>query len=146
MTRINLVDPKELADQHVFAEWREIKMVPAALKRSLKSKNPHQILNSIPKEFTLNKGHVTFFYDKMQYLSDRYDLLSEELRQRGFRKDLEWNSFNEYCEGIPSVFFKSYNPSSNAITIIRERIQERISMKPHWYKYYSVSILDVEGF
>ena len=137
MTRINLVDPSELSDQHLFAEWREIKMVPASLKRSLRTRTKYQILKSIPKEFTLNKGHVTFFYDKMGYLSERYELLSEELRLRGYRKELEWNTFTEYCDNIPSEFFTSYNPTVKALDIIRLRIQERISLKPDWYKYYS---------
>lgn len=35
MTRINLVPPSELMDQHLFAEFREIKMVPRSLHRSI---------------------------------------------------------------------------------------------------------------
>ena len=38
MTRINIVHPSELTDQHLIAEYREITMVPAALKRTLNSK------------------------------------------------------------------------------------------------------------
>lgn len=145
MTRINLVDPTELTDQHLFAEWREIKMVPAALKRSLRTKTIQQVLKSIPKEFTLNKGHVLFFYDKMQYLSKRYSLLSEELRARGYRKELEWNTFADYCQGIPQEFFTDYIPTYNALVIIRDRIRERISLRPNWYKYYSMAIYNIQG-
>lgn len=137
MTRINLVDPLELTDQHLFAEWREIKMVPAALKRSLRTKSPSQIIKSIPKDFTLNKGHVTFFYNKLKYLSIRYDSLSEELKCRGYRIGLDWNTFSDYCQDIPSEFFTNYVPTEDALSIIRIRIQEKIDMKPNWYKYYS---------
>ncbi len=35
MTRINLVPSQELMDQHLFAEFREIKMVPKSLRRSI---------------------------------------------------------------------------------------------------------------
>jgi len=142
MTRINLVDPSELADQHLFAEWREIKMVPAALKRSLKTKPLAQVLRSIPKDFTLNRGHVLFFYDKLKYLSNRYDLLSEELRNRGYRKELEWNTFSEYCENLAPCFFRDYNPTDDALIVIRTRIQEKIDLKPDWYKYYSKPFKD----
>ncbi|CAB4127320.1 Pyrimidine dimer DNA glycosylase [uncultured Caudovirales phage] len=142
MTRINLIDPHELTDQHLFAEWREIKMVPAALKRSLRTKTPQSVLKSIPKEFTLNKGHVLFFYNKMQYLSERYDQLSKELMLRGYRKDLDWNPFSDYCETIPSMFFGNYVPTPNAIIIIKSRIKERIDSKPNWYKYYSKPIVE----
>jgi len=38
MTRINLVNPKELSDQHLVAEYREIFMVGSSLQRSMKSK------------------------------------------------------------------------------------------------------------
>ena len=37
MTRINLVDPNFLSDQHLVAEYREIFMVGSALQRSIKS-------------------------------------------------------------------------------------------------------------
>lgn len=37
MTRINLVPVEELMDQHLFAEFREIKMVPKSLRRSLRA-------------------------------------------------------------------------------------------------------------
>lgn len=37
MTRVNLVPVTELADQHLFAEFRELKMVPKSLARSLRS-------------------------------------------------------------------------------------------------------------
>ena len=39
MTRINLVPPEELSDQHLIAEYREIFMVGSSLQRSLKSPN-----------------------------------------------------------------------------------------------------------
>ena len=68
MTRINLITPSKLADQHLFAEWREIKMIPPALMRSLKSKNEQDIISKISNTYTLNKGHVTFFYDKINFL------------------------------------------------------------------------------
>ena len=39
MTRINLVPPEELSDQHLVAEYREIFMVGYSLQRSLRSPN-----------------------------------------------------------------------------------------------------------
>ena len=85
MTRINIVDPIELTDQHLVAEYREIFMVGSALQRSLKSKNWNP--NSIPKQYTLNKGHVKFFYNKGKYLSKRYDELRTEMKS-GFTKSV----------------------------------------------------------
>ena len=61
MTRINAVHPTVLTDQHLMAEYRELTMVMGSLKRSLNSKNG---LPPIPEKYTLNAGHVTFFYNK----------------------------------------------------------------------------------
>ena len=70
MTRINIVPASELYNQHLIAEYREITMVPAALNRTLKSKNGLD-KSKIPKRYQLNKGHVYFFYDKGKYLDKR---------------------------------------------------------------------------
>ena len=65
MTRINLINPEELTDQHLIAEYREIFMVGGSLKRTLKSKNGYQE-SRVPKQYTLNKGHVYFLHLKYQ--------------------------------------------------------------------------------
>ena len=62
MTRINLIEPSELTDQHLIAEYREIFMVGGSLKRTLVSKSGYQELK-VPKSYTLNAGHVYFFYN-----------------------------------------------------------------------------------
>jgi deoxyribonuclease (pyrimidine dimer) len=137
MTRINLIDPKELSDQHLFAEFREIKMVPKSLARSLKARGVGGVLKTIPAQFTLNAGHVCFFYDKLKYLQERYELLKYELRKRGI-------NFNELSEFDPEqirftnsfVFYNNYEPDSIALNIIRERIAEKIALKPQWYRWY----------
>ena len=137
MTRINLVDPKVLADQHLFAEYREIKMVPAALKRSLRTKTPLMVKASIPKQFTLNQGHVKFFYDKLGYLDSRYKQLSEELKKRGYREGKSWNEWEEYCQDIPSMYFGEYVPTKLDYCVIMERIEQRLRERDGWYRYNS---------
>ena len=56
MTRINIVEPSELTDQHLIAEYREITMVPGSLKRTLVSKIGYKE-SKVPKKYTLNTGH-----------------------------------------------------------------------------------------
>ena len=63
MTRINIIPVEELMDQHLIAEYREITMVPVSLARTLSSKTGLDY-KKISKSYTLNKGHVYFFYDK----------------------------------------------------------------------------------
>lgn len=135
MTRINLVPVQDLADQHLFAEWREIKMVPAALRRSLKTRNIGDILDGIPKRYTLNKGHVTFFFNKMLFLCDRYGELTDELENRGYvlaNHDPHFIFFRD----IPEVFrTTNWEPDYLDRKINIERILLRIGEKPGWYRY-----------
>ena len=76
--RVNVIQPKYLADQHLVAEYREIKMGPKALSKSLYSKNGVN-KNRISKEYTLNTGHTYFFYDKNKFLERRLKLVIEEM-------------------------------------------------------------------
>ena len=80
MTRVNLVNPRQLADQHLVEEYRKIFMIGSALQRSLGSKAG---VKDIPKNFTLNTGHIKFFFDKGEYISKRYECLIEEMKRRG---------------------------------------------------------------
>ena len=83
MTRINLVDPSELSDQHLIAEYREIFMIGSALVKSRKSLKWSETKKNLPKEFTLNTGHVKFFYNKGKYLHKRYLKIVDEMISRG---------------------------------------------------------------
>ena len=129
MTRINIVSPSELTDQHLVAEYREIFMVGSALQRSLKSKNWNP--KSIPKRYTLNTGHVKFFYNKGKYLSKRYDELRTEMKARGMNPD---SSRVFKREQWPNELWNDWTPRIEDYKIIRKRIQEKIDMKPHWYR------------
>lgn len=138
MTRINLVDPKILADNHLMAEWREIKMVPAALRRSLRTKTVQDVKRNIPKEYTLNTGHVRFFYDKMSFLKNRYRILTDELLSRGYNLIESSGNFDQYLHDIPTLFCTAvWTPNQQDIFVNVERILLRISEKPSIYRYRS---------
>jgi len=132
MTRINLVNPKELSDQHLVAEYREIFMVGSSLQRSMKSNNWINTKNNIPEEFTLNKGHVTFFYNKGMYLDKRYSLLINEMKRRGMNPDPK-RIFKK--SQWPKQLYNDWKPKNKDLKIIRERIEEKISLKPDWYRF-----------
>lgn len=132
MTRINAnLPPKELTRAHLVAELREITMVPASLRRSLKTKSMTEVCNKIPPKFTLNKGHVTFFYDKIGFLKRRFHMLADEMERRGYfvdrSRDRAFDGFDERWQGD----WQSNETDNN---IVRERIALRISQKPHLYK------------
>ena len=155
VTRINLVHPSELSQQHLFAEFREIKMVPKALQRSLRAAMQRHVkangytsdhdlqriaqqtvLSRIPDEFTLGKGHVSFFYDKGFYLFSRYGLIRNELWRRRFNFDQNALLDPDYVfAGLDQRFNQNYIPTQGALDLIRARIAERISEKPDWYRF-----------
>lgn len=136
MTRINLVYVKDLADQHLFAEWREIKMVIPAAKRSFASKNFLQIVEKICPVYTLNTGHVTFFYNKLPFLKKRYDELTEELHQRSFDIS-DFNFVNDDYRYIEQKLLQiDWTPTNRDIKVNIDRIAERLNERPDWYRYY----------
>ena len=135
MTRINIIEPRELTDQHLIAEYREIFMVGGSLNRTLNSKVGYRE-DRVPKQYTLNTGHVYFFYNKGKYLHRRYKQLITEMKRRGFTPDK--------TRVFPTSVFKDnglYNdwiPRVEDYKIIRQRIEEKIAMKPEWYRRTNV--------
>ena len=132
MTRINIGPTEELSDQHLVAEYREIFMVGSALARTLKSPNKDKSLSSIPEKFTLNTGHVKFFYNKGEYLHKRYKQLISEMQHRGMKPDPE-RKFKR--EQWPDELYNDWQPDDQELAIVRQRIQERIEQKPNWYRW-----------
>lgn len=106
-------------------------MVPAALRRSLAAKSVEDVLKSIPKQFTLNAGHVKFFYDKQLFLVHRFNLLCKEMLERGYSPDYtRILAFND----LPQEFYGLWRATEQDNDLVRERIALRISQKPHLYK------------
>lgn len=132
MTRINVIPVQELTDQHLMAEYRELPMVMASARRSLASKNGWQS-SKVPDKYTLNKGHVYFFTNKKEFLWKRFNELITELRIRGYKinpedRVIDWSIFDQ----IPQVV---WSPTPECLEINIERIRERISQKPNWYRW-----------
>ena len=88
MTRINLVEPHQLTDKHLMAEYHELpRIFTAVLKLQAQGKTPADV--DIPENYVLGKGHMKFFYDKISWLRSRYINLYDELKARGFGLDEE---------------------------------------------------------
>lgn len=127
MVRINLVKSEELSNQHLRAEHVEILMLFSAAMIYDPSK--------VPSEYTLGKGHINFFKNKLSYLKRRFLLIQEEMRKRNM-------SVNA---GLPSdVYSRSqwndYTPERKDIEISRQRINEKLKKKPWFYTYYGGSL------
>ena len=122
---------EELFDQHLIAEYREIIMVPSSLSRTLKSKRG-LIRSKISKNYTLNKGHVYFFYDKGRYLFTRYKKIIDEMKNRGFKP----NSKRKFPVDvfIKNNLYNDWEPTIEDYRLIRARLADKISQKPVWYR------------
>lgn len=134
MTRINIIPPKQLMDQHLIAEYREIRLLTANLQRTLESKKGFQE-KKVPKNYKLDTGHVYFFFPKGKYIHKRYEEIRKEMTNRGFANELEFER-----DKWPDFLYNDWVPELTDYSVIHERIQERINAKPHFYKYYGKNI------
>ena len=128
MTRINVVHPSELCDQHLLAEYRELPRVFSLARHGA----------SVPAEYVLGAGHVTFFYDKLGFLACRFNELVLEAQRRGFNVtiplDAMWHNAVKAGGRVPTELFGSYTPTPAAIALNRQRIKDRMPPKPRFTK------------
>lgn len=83
MTRINLVSPELLSDKHLMAEYRELPRIFTSVRKLYDSGKTHKDV-VIPNRYVMGKGHCKFFYDKLDWLQERYQQIVAELRKRDF--------------------------------------------------------------
>ena len=120
MTRINSGIPvKNLTDEHLLAEHREIKRLPYYVKRSLKGEFR---VPDIPPAICLGKGHVKFFVNKGKFTLERYRDVRRELIGRGF----QIMNFEGNWGGLPEEYMKPYEPGVIDRILLMDRIEERI--------------------
>lgn len=124
MTRINLVPPSELSRLHLLAEYRELPrvfgLVQKAIDRGMKPDDP-----SIPPDYTMGKGHVMFFYNKLAFLATRQQALINEMKARGMKP----NFTASLGQGIPAEWWGIWKPDEIDLFINRQRISENNSRK-----------------
>ena len=143
--RVNVLHPMFLSDQWLVAEYREVKMGPKALSRSLGS------LLGVDKKrisptYTLNTGHTYFFYDKNTFLERRLAQLVEEMQFRGFETnftELVDDKYDYHPDTFNDEWWNDWEPDEVALNINMERLHQRIGMKDGWYKFWGRPIQDV---
>jgi deoxyribonuclease (pyrimidine dimer) len=129
MTRINAaIKPAELSKSMLFAEYREIKRIPNKVKS-----NKYNFNNSIPKIFTLNTGHETFFRDKLKYLSNR----SNELYKECLKREINVQDYSECYHNLPPHLFNDWVETDNARELLKERINTRLTNSKQIIRFYN---------
>jgi deoxyribonuclease (pyrimidine dimer) len=126
MTRINLIDPRELTDQHLIAEYRELPRIFWAVRGKLIENKEIKIWN----KYKMWTWHVIFFYDKLWFLEKRYYLIVNECKKRWFNIKFDTLDLSD----IPSNFKNNYTPTKEDIEISSWRIQEKLDQKKWFYK------------
>lgn len=118
MTRINVgIFPEELSNQLLIAELREIKRIPNCIKSGRFN------LKNIPERFTLGTGHVSFFYNKIGYLKERYQKLYKEAISSPRRLNVQ--DFSDSFENIPEYFMGNYEETERDRKLLLERLKEK---------------------
>lgn len=126
MVRINIINPRYLTDQHLVAEYNEILMLFGYVR-----KHSHTHFNQVPKSYRLGQGHILFFKNKLKYLEIRFETIKKEMRRRGFcgTKNIDF-------KGIDKNLINDWKPLGLDKEIIKNRLIEKINLKPDYYRYY----------
>lgn len=77
----------------------------------------------IPAEYVLGKGHVTFFYNKLWFLTKRFTNIVIECQRRGFNIT---HAYAPIVHVSNEWFWGDYEPTPKAIALNEARIKERM--------------------
>ena len=131
MTRINVVPVEVLTDKHLLAEYKEITRPFNKVRKRVDAGTIKNV--SIPLAYCLGTGHETFFFNKLGYLLDRYELLFNALVSRGFNVDkLKFmNIYNDFTEFLidNSNFLGNYIPPPEAMYLNMARLARRSNIE-----------------
>lgn len=130
MTRINTIDPRDLTDEWLLAEWRELPRVVNELEKHPKRFN----IKDIPEQFKLDTGHVKFFRNKLLYLAKRHREIKRELKRRGIKHDKKIRVELHYLAPyIKMLACNDWKASPRDHDILIERLQERFDLRKRAY-------------
>lgn len=129
MTRINLVKPQWLCNQHLFAEWREMPRLVGNLHKSMNRVSKPWSDDEIPLDYILGSGHIKFFYDKFEFLHKRHIEITKELLRRDYTLS---NSDSNIFMTVPKKYYNDYRPKKSEIIKNIKRIINRMPNKPRY--------------
>lgn len=125
MTRINLIPVEELSDQHLIAEYKEL---PRCIKQDIN-------IFDAPHTYTLGKGHMKWARRNWHFLLNRFSLICSEMDYRGFKRKYSAKDLYDYFYSHYKFEKIIYIPSSADLKISRDRIKEKLFLKPSFYKW-----------
>ena len=123
MTRVNVIPPSELSDQHLIAEYHEL---PRVIKQNIN-------ISGAPRCFVLGVGHMRWARAHWKFTCDRFCEICDEMKYRGFRVNFAPESLREYLGTCPVG--GEYVVTDADIQKNRERIREKYNKKPEFYRW-----------
>ena len=127
MTRINLVEPNQLTDKHLMAEYHELPRVFTKVIRRME-KGQTLIDVDIPESYRMGEGHETFFFDKCHFLMQRLHSIFQELHYREVNLDhLKYQEvYARYMKNIHlTEWAGDYKPTPEDIYLNMARLVQR---------------------
>lgn len=122
MVRINVgINPAHLHDKHLGAEYNEILKLLGHVRVSPYPKG------YTPTEFTLDRGHINFFKDKLAYIYARWHKVCDECEKRGrlTRRERFWVNLHAVDKHTLASNWRPYTPSQRDFEIIKARVVVR---------------------
>ena len=141
MTRINTIDPSLLLNEHLVAELIELPRIP----NNVMSGKAKVILDKIPADYTLGKGHVTFFYNKLLFLKLRHQCLRKEYFIRNNKEWMDGNFIEIDLSPLESNIFtqalcSDWEVDKNAVIQNVARIKERFELRGKSYHFHKTKV------
>jgi deoxyribonuclease (pyrimidine dimer) len=121
MTRINVIPPEDLTDQHLIAEYRELPRV-FALARHLA---PREVVPT----YRLGSGHVKFFYPLTGWLAARQAAIIAECFDRQF--EIQHTSPPDPVPGLDG----DWTPTPEARAENIARLRAKLHARPGFYRF-----------
>lgn len=124
MTRINVVPVKELSDQWLIAEYREL---PRVVKQNIN-------VDNAPSKYKLGEGHVKWARKHIRWIENRYAELCNEMDFRGFKVNHNWYSLHKLIRALPYKIQNYYDVTKEDIILNRDRLIEKYNSHYTWTK------------
>lgn len=118
MTRINVIPPSRLSSKHLVAEYRELPRVFGLVLKAIERGEKPNLVG----QYSMGKGHVRFFFPRLQWLLTRYDNLVVEMKRRGYRPRYAQPA---RIDDIPREWWGDWKPTAVDIETNMVRLRER---------------------
>lgn len=125
MTRINLVPPTDLCDQHLLGEYHEICRVP----RGVVTGRLQVHYDDRPACYTRGKGHMKFFTNKCAFVHGRFMLVVSEALKRGFAVS---GRFPDVEDLQRMGAYNDWTPDVGDIILSRQWLIEKLPAAARW--------------